>query len=294
MALSEWDRALARERERFLSSGAVTTAVRVEISSSWRRCVRWSVPTSAIVPRYEPADVNSECRLLRATGPVLNTVVERLGELDISFIVTDAEARVLDRRVGTGALLRSLDSVNVTPGHVYAEDVVGTNGLGTALELGRTARVDGHEHYVEPLVEFTCVGVPIVDPFGAAPLGVIDVTCAADAHNKLVTLIAEQTARAVHARLVEQRSAHERALLGHFLSVVRRTHAGVVVVSDRIIMSNPQAARLLDGVEQALVWDHAARGLGDPPAGGLLQLADGRMVRTKVVALRTARRSSAR
>jgi transcriptional regulator of acetoin/glycerol metabolism len=284
MSLSEWDRALARERERFLSSGAAPTAVRDEISSSWRRCVGWSVPTGAIMPRYEP-DVNSECRLLRASGPVLDTVVERLGELDISFIVTDAEARVLDRRVGMGALLRSLDAVNVTPGHVYAEDVVGTNGLGTAIELGRTARVDGHEHFVEPLVRFTCVGVPIADPFGAAPLGVIDVTCAADAHNKLVTLIAEQTARAVYARLVEQRSVHERALLGHFLAVVRRTHAGVVVVSDRIIMSNPQAARLLDGVEQALVWDHAARGLGDPPAWGLLRLADGQLARTKVVAL---------
>src|SRR5688500_16742010 len=88
MSLSEWDRALARERERFLSSGAVTTVVRDEISSSWRRCVDWSVPASSIVPRYEP-DVNSECRLLRASGPVLDTVVERLGELEISFIVTD-------------------------------------------------------------------------------------------------------------------------------------------------------------------------------------------------------------
>jgi transcriptional regulator of acetoin/glycerol metabolism len=285
MSVAEWDRALAREREQFLSSGAVTTRVRDEISSSWRRCSGWSVPTSALDPPYHP-DVNSECRLLRASGPVLDSVIERLGELAISFIVTDAEARVLDRRVGVGALLRNLDAVNVTPGHLYAEDAVGTNGLGTAIELGRTTRVDGHEHYAEQLVQFTCVGVPIVDPVGRRPLGVLDVTCAADPGNKLVTLIAEQTARAVEARLFEQRSVHERALLEHFLAVDRRTQAGVVVVSDRIVMSNPEAARLLDGVEQALVWDHAARGLGDLPTASVLELADGRLARTKVVALR--------
>lgn len=286
MAVMEWDRALARERERFLSSGtSPTPRVRDEISSSWRRCSSWSVPTGAIAPPYLP-EVNPECRLLRASRPVLDAVLQRLGELAVCFIVTDQEARVLDRRVGVSSLLRRLDAVSVNPGHLYAEDVVGTNGLGTAIELGRTTRVDGHEHYTEQLVQFTCVGVPIMDPVGRRPLGILDVTCAADPNNKLVTVVAEQTAREVERRLFEEHSVRERALLERFLSADRRTHCGVVVVSDRIIMSNPRAARLLDGVPQPLVWDHAARGLGDQPSTGRLHLAGGRVARTRVVALR--------
>ncbi|MHA6796288.1 sigma-54-dependent Fis family transcriptional regulator [Pseudonocardia bannensis] len=280
-------RALARERERFLSSGIPPLQVRDEISSSWRRCSSWSVPPENIEPPYRP-DVNPESRLLRAAGPVLDTVNERLGELGISFIVTDAEARILDRRVRERQLLRALDALNVTPGFVFAEDAVGTNGLGTAIELGRTTRIDGHEHYVEQLVQFTCVGVPIIDPVSRRPLGVLDVTCAADHDNTLVTLIAEQTARSIENRLFEQHSPQERALLEQFMSASRRSHAGIVVLSERVLMTNPQAARLLDGADQPLVWDHAARAMagGTAAVENELPLAGGRTARARTTPVR--------
>ncbi|WP_214366466.1 sigma-54-dependent Fis family transcriptional regulator [Pseudonocardia sp. H11422] len=288
MTVHAVDHTLARERERFLNSGAVPVRVRDEISLSWRRCSSWSVRPENIEPPYRP-DVNPESRLLRAAGPVLDTVNERLGELGISFIVTDADARILDRRVRERRLLHALDALNVTPGFVFAEDAVGTNGLGTAIELGRTTRIDGHEHYVEQLVQFTCVGVPIIDPVGRRPLGILDVTCAADHNNTLVTLIAEQTARSIENRLFEQHSPHERALLAQFMSASRRTHAGIVVLSERILMTNPQAARLLDGVDQPLVWDHAARAMAggsDTAIENELPLGDGRTARTRTTPVR--------
>jgi transcriptional regulator of acetoin/glycerol metabolism len=260
MTVNSIDRLLAEERERFLSSGVLPVRVRDEIRSSWRRCSSWSVHSQHLAPPYRP-DVNPELRLVRAAGPILDTVNERLGELGICFILTDAEARIVDRRVTERKLVQALDARNVTTGFVFAEDAVGTNGLGTAIELGRTTRIDGHEHYVDELVRFTCVGVPILDPLGRRPLGVLDVTCATDHDNALVTLVAEQTARSIEQRLVEQQSVTERALLTRFLSASRRSPAGVLVLSERILLSNPQAARLLHGVEQPLVWDHAARAM---------------------------------
>jgi transcriptional regulator of acetoin/glycerol metabolism len=289
MTVNAVGRVLARERERFLSSGAAPVQVRDEIQSSWRRCSSWSVHTESLAPPYRP-DVNPELRLLRAAGPVLDGVNERLGELGISFILTDADARILDRRVRERVLLRSLDALNVTPGFVFAEDAVGTNGLGTAVELGRTTRIDGHEHYVDQLVKFTCVGVPIRDPLGRRPLGILDVTCAADHDNAMITLIAEQTARSIADRLLEQHSLTERALLAHFMSASRRSHAGIVVLNDRILMTNPQAARLLDGVDQPLVWDHAARAMSGEAGVSIVEndlpLAGGRMARTRTSPLR--------
>ncbi|MDQ4117657.1 MAG: hypothetical protein M3235_11940, partial [Actinomycetota bacterium] len=280
------DRELARERERFLS-GAVEPHVRDEIRSSWRRCSAWSVPPSGVEPPYRP-DVNPQSRLMRAARPVLDRIAERLGELGIGFIVTDADARIVDNRVTEPALLRALDAVNALPGFVFAEDAVGTNGLGTAIELARTTRIDGHEHYAEPLVQFTCVGVPIVDPAAQCTVGVLDVTCAADRDNALVTLLAEQTAQSIEERLFEQHSTAERALLAAFVSACRRSHAAIVGLSDRMQLTNPRAARLLDGVPQALLRDHAARCLvsGQTLVEAEFPLGDGRTARSRTVPVR--------
>jgi len=272
------ERELARERERFLSCGGDPGRVRAEISSSWRRCRSWSVPAEGLSPPFRP-ELDPESPLLRAAAPVLDSLVERLGDLRISFLLTDADARILDRRVSQRALRGLLDARKVVPGFVFAEDVAGTNGLGTAIELGRTARIDGYEHYASDLVAFTCVGVPITDPIRARCVGVLDVTCAADRDNQLVTLIAEQTARAIESRLVEQQSWRERALLSRFLRSSRPGHGGVVVLNERIVMTNPHAARLLEGVDHALLWDGATRATTGP-VWGELALADGRVART--------------
>lgn len=279
-------RVLARERERFLSSGGSVARVRPEISSSWRRCLSWAVPPEGIDPPYRP-ELDRESRLLRAAAPVLDIMSERLDEIGISFILTDADARILDRRVSYRRLLHALDSRKAAPGFVFAEDAVGTNGLGTAVELGRSMRIDGHEHFMADLTGFTCAGVPLVDPITRRTLGVLDVTCVADENNTLVTILAEQTAREIQGRLVEQHSRTERALLTRFLAASRHHHGGVVVLNERIVMANPLAARLLAGVDQAVLWDFAGRVVGGSDGvGGELTLSDGRRVLARAIALR--------
>lgn len=277
------ERQLARERERFLSRGGGPAQVRAEIFSSWRRCQSWSVPVDRLAPPYRP-EVDPESALLRAASPVLDALVERLDDLQISFLISDAEGRILDRRARHRSLLSLLDARNVGPGFVFGEDAAGTNGVGTAIELGRTTRIDGHEHYASDLVAFSCVGVPITDPLRQRSVGVLDVTCAADRDNRLITLLAEQTARAIESRLVEQQSRRERALLSRFLQASKPGRGAVVVVNERVVMTNPRAARLLEGVDQALLWDAAAHA-GSGPLWGELGLADGRVARTRTTPL---------
>lgn len=279
------DSTVSAERERFLADGVLPGHVRPEILNSWRRCSSWSVRPGGIDPPYRP-DFNPDSRLMRAARPVLEQVAERLSELGIVFLLTDSEARILARSVSEHRLLGRLDSVHATPGHVFAEDAVGTNGLGTAVELGRTTRIDGHEHYIADLRPFTCVGVPIVDPIERRPAGILDVTCAADQDNKLVELIAEQTARAIEARLADQRTAIERTLLEHFLTANRHGSGGIVVISERLLMTDPRAARLLSGVEQALIWERAARALRHRgPVNETIGLVDGSRATARMTAL---------
>ena len=277
---------VAPHREEFLRSGTAPRVVRDDIASSWMRSSSWSVRPDAVEPPYSP-DFNSESLLLRAAGPVLRSMTENLGDLGLSFLVSDSEGLIIDRRVQENRLLGRLDRFNVTPGRLFAEDAVGTNAIGTAIELGRTTRISGHEHYWDVFVGFTCVAVPIMDPIRGRSIGTVDVTCTADHANPMLDLIAEQTARAIEARLIEQQSAVERALLERFLSANRKTRGGLVVLSDRILMANPQASHLFDDMNHPLIWDHASRALStDSPIDDELLLPNGRLVGTRTYALR--------
>ena len=68
---------------------------------------------------------------------MLRHLHEQLDGQPISIMLTDAAGLVLLRYTGDHDLERHLDSIMLAPGFSYAEDVVGTNGIGTALESGR-------------------------------------------------------------------------------------------------------------------------------------------------------------
>lgn len=279
------DRAVAEGRENFLGGDRPTDSVRGEIATSWRRCFHLRVPAEDASPAFAP-DFDPESPLLRAARPVLDHVNERLGDVGISLLLTDASARILDRRSSNRGLLDRLDGVSATIGHVFAEHGVGTNGIGTALELRRTVRVDGHEHYVSNLSQFTCIGVPILG-VDRRVHGLLDVSCAADHDNKVVGFIAEQAAQRIEERLVGEQSIQERALLEAFLGASRRGCAAAAAVNPETLITSPAAAQLLSGTDHALVWEHVSRVLRtDDARTHELGLPDGSVLLTRVEPVR--------
>lgn len=275
------DQAVAEGRENFLAGDRPSDSVRGEIATSWRRCFHLRVPAEDASPAFAP-DFDPESPLLRAARPVLDHVNERLGDVGISLLLTDASARILDRRSSNRGLLDRLDGVSATIGHVFAEHGVGTNGIGTALELRRTVRVDGHEHYVSNLSQFTCIGVPILG-VDRRVQGLLDVSCAADHDNKVVGFIAEQAAQKIEERLVGEQSIAERALLEAFLGASRRGCAAAAAVNPDTLITSPAAGQLLGGADHALVWEHVSRVLRAADARSQeLGLPDGSVVLARV------------
>lgn len=285
MPFHEVDTALARDRDRFLVNGGEPNGVRSDILQSWRRSVTLSIQPDAFSPLYQPEDLNPEGRLLRAAEPVLRHLTTNSGDLGLGFLVTDDEARILARWTDSPAMLHLLDKVSADRGHVFSEETIGTNGLGTAVELGRVVRVDGREHFADVLGGFTCVGVPIRDPLARRMIGVLDITCVADHDNKLITLLATQTAEKIEQSLYDQQSPREQALLRHFLAA-RRSVGGIVVVSERLMLADPRAGRLLEGFDQPLMWERASRVLtAGRPVEEELDAADGRTLTTTMTAI---------
>src|SRR6202042_2099060 len=125
----------------------------------------------------------------------------------ISVILTDAAGVVLTRLTSDPDLERHLDGVYLAPGFSYAEEFVGTNGIGTALEGGQPAHVFGHEHYAEHLEDLACAGVPIRHPISGRTLGAVDLTCWRKDADPLLVALAKTTADQIMQALLTDSSA---------------------------------------------------------------------------------------
>jgi sigma-54 dependent transcriptional regulator, acetoin dehydrogenase operon transcriptional activator AcoR len=255
-------RLIARARERFLESGDLGDAsVRDPILTSWRRSQFWGVSVELReLPRQ--AEIDTDSRLAHAAQPVLDRLQAVLADMAVSVILTDAHANVLDRRAGNPSLNQELDAVWLVPGFSYAEQFVGTNAIGTALEEKRAAHVFGSEHFSGRLQTLSCAGAPIRNPLTGRTEGVVDVTTWHSEASPVMTALVQQAATEIEQRLADQASERERALLEKFLAVTSRTNTAVLTVSNDLVIANTTASQLLDAQDHVLVRDKAIELLG--------------------------------
>jgi transcriptional regulator of acetoin/glycerol metabolism len=255
---------LARTREKFLTRDPVEPQqVREPILASWSRSREWNVPADHIELAYI-RDPDLDTPLTRSAMPVLRSLRDHLDGQPISVILTDAAGVVLTRLTSDPDLERHLDGVNLAPGFSYAEEQVGTNGIGTALEGGQPAHVFGHEHYAEHLEDLACAGVPIHHPITGKIVGAVDLTCWRRNADRLLVALVKTTADQITQALLTDSSAQELGLLQDYLRACRRSNGIVLALSKDLVMMNEHARHVLDPGDQAVLLGQA----GEALAGG--------------------------
>ncbi|GAA1298553.1 Fis family transcriptional regulator [Planotetraspora silvatica] len=249
---------VTRAREHFLETGVVPSIpLRPGIADSWRRCSLAGMGCDDLDPPYFD-DLDTEGRLMHAAQPVLDGLEETLSDATMSVILTDTQGRLLDRRVSDGALRRHLDRIRFAPGFSYAEEHVGTNGIGTALETQQLAVVAGGEHFTSPLHALACAGAPINDRLTGRLAGLLDITSWSTRVSPLMPALARSAAGAIERRLLELASERERTLLEAFMAAERHGGQAIITVADDLTMVNRRAADLLGRSDHAIVRDMVA------------------------------------
>jgi transcriptional regulator of acetoin/glycerol metabolism len=176
---------------------------------------------------------------------------------------------VLARLTADHDLERHLDAVKLAPGFSYAEDLVGTNGIGTALEGGQPAHVFGHEHYAENLEDLACAGVPIHHPITGKVIGAVDLTCWRKDADPLLVALVKTTADQITQALLTDSSAQELELLQEYLRACRRTNGIVLALNDDVVMMNDHARQVLDPGDQAVLLGQAGEALSAGRGGAV-------------------------
>jgi transcriptional regulator of acetoin/glycerol metabolism len=265
---------LAAARDRFLACERVDpAAVRKPILASWWRSREWNVAANRLDMSYQHApDLDSI--LARAAEPVLRRLHEQLDGQPISVVLTDAAGLVLLRYTADRDLERHLDSIMLAPGFSYAEDVVGTNGIGTALESGGPAHVFGHEHYAERLEGMACAGAPIRDAVSGKTVGVIDLTCWRRDADPLMISLVQSTAGQINASLAAVGSSRDMRLLQEYQRACRHSGGIVLALGHDVVMMNDLARQTLSPGDQAALISQAIEGATtvDLPSGALARL----------------------
>lgn len=282
---------LAEARDRFLAAEPVDRAVvREPILASWWRSKEWNVAANRLDLSYR-GDPDLDTTLARAAEPVLRHLFEQLDGQPISVILTDSTGLVLRRLTGDGELERQLDAIMLVPGFSYAEAVVGTNGIGTALESGGPAHVFGHEHYAERLEGMACAGVPLRDPLSGKTLGVIDLTCRRRDADPLMLSLVRSTADQLSQALTETSNGRDLRLLQEYTRACRHTGGIVIALGHDVVMLNDHARQALSPADQATLISQAtealaadalaagARGRWRPPGPVTVDLPSGAVAR---------------
>jgi sigma-54 dependent transcriptional regulator, acetoin dehydrogenase operon transcriptional activator AcoR len=274
---------VAVNRERFLTAESADPGeVRETILASWWRSRELKVAADRIeLPYIRDPEVDTP--LTRSAEPVLRTLRDQLDGQQVSIVLTDSSGLVLVRLTAGDELERYLDRVMLAPGFSYAEEFVGTNGIGTALEGGRPMHVFGHEHYAEHLETLACAGVPIHHPISGKTVGAVDLTCwRRDAGSLLLTL-AKSTAEQIRQQLLADTGTRELGLFHEYLRVCRRSTGIVFAVDNDVSMMNDLARTVLDPADQAALVGHGADALAGGRSGRVeVQLPTGATARMTV------------
>ncbi|MET0189108.1 MAG: hypothetical protein ABW212_08935, partial [Pseudonocardia sediminis] len=246
-------------------------SLRPEIASSWRRSQMSGMgPESG--GRFTVVDVDRASRLAVAAAPVLDGLAGQLDEQSLCLMLADRDCRIVFQTSGDRRLRSALESGGVMVGSGVGEDSAGTNGLGTAYELGRGVWINGDEHYLDALKSFSCFGHPIRHPLTRRIEGVLDITATGGTANPLFGALIVRAAQDIEARLLDGAREVERRLFLAFQHATRQRSSPIAVLGGDTVLTNRSCLERLGTAGPSVLNGLASQVLRAGTAAGDLDL----------------------
>jgi transcriptional regulator of acetoin/glycerol metabolism len=225
--------------ERFLTGDPrAVTPVRNFVVASWQRSLAFGVnPTSRAAPLAARGDAMEGLRhqhsdLLSAASRIFADAADLFAGSRSIMLLTNLDGIVLEA-VGDRQTLDDGQDIHLMKGGHWREDVVGTNGIGTALATGRPAQVHAAEHFCEGIKRWTCAAAPVYEPGTGVVLGVVDISGPPATYQRNNLTLAVTTARQIEAVLGESAARERMRLLEACLQRLTSADAAGMIAIDR-------------------------------------------------------------
>lgn len=256
-------KAILRAREAFFtdersdSTARQDGIVRPEILVSWRRTRQHGVTPDVALPRPGPAPA-SDGQLLRAARSVVTEHHDVLADTPCAITLTDPNGTLLDRWVRHQRFANQLDELGLHPGCDISEAAVGTSSTSIALEALRAVQVTGPEHIAAQAVGMTTGSAIIRQPASKKVLGVVGIVGGFVDSKPLLLSWIREIAAAVEREILASSFHRQASLLSDFLKASADARHPVLCLDDNTVIGNATAMRLLNSLDQAVVWKMAA------------------------------------
>lgn len=254
-------RQIATAWESFVSGGTIVGArPRPVIFRGWQRCRKLGINAGSSRAPTQVSAEEIETILGREALGVAGLEVLRHYEhlVDGSghvIVLADARGRIL-LSVGRKGTQQRLERINFMPGGIWAEDVVGPNGIGTPIAIGRPELVFGSEHFCQGWQPWVCYGSPIRHPDSGEIIGAVDITGAVRGAQPEILALTIAIAQMVEQRMQVGELLRRDLLRSRFRDLERRwPEDGLVLLSaqGRVLDANDAAlGRLCRGSDAVL------------------------------------------
>lgn len=254
---AEWDRVRDAKRD-VLSRDPLSVDpadypdVRPEVVASWRRSMLAGVDPGAreyvLDEEFRPGT-----RLAAVAQPIMDRLEDEIADLSSWGFLADRACRLLTVAVGDSSpVALRVHRQNLRAGMTFAEDVMGTNGMGCAHETQRAFIISGTEHFRADTEILTTTGVIIRDPFTKRYVGTFGAHCMREYGSAALLPLVVEIGRSIEAQLA-RRTDGERELFDAYSAAGRRHRGLVVAVSRRLSVVSTQARALVREADEELL-----------------------------------------
>lgn len=243
-----------RTWERYQATGQLEPgSVRPVVAESWRLNQRISARLDSLRRAPAVSLPDHVSRLARENARMTRVAAPILAEVDLVMRASGSVAVLADgsgcmiQMAGDPKVMEAGREIGVQVGGHWSETAAATNGIGTALRVGRPVQIFGAEHFLPFVHCWSCSAVPVRDPIDNSIVAVFNISGPLETAHSHTLGLAVASACALERELARYQLRQDYFVLEQSLLVGGGRDMGLVSVDHRgrILRADPSARQLL-------------------------------------------------
>lgn len=173
--------------------------------------------------------------------PQIQNLRKTIDELQMMALLIDPDGYVLSLS-GNKQTLKRAKHINFIEGVKWTEAAVGTNAIGTALEIEEAIMISGTEHYSVASHSWSCAAAPIHNDDGKL-IGILDFSCPIECSHPYMLGMVTSIAHAIERECSIRVHQNELHLIHRFLDVIDSDEQVVICNHRDVIVSASKSVR---------------------------------------------------
>lgn len=234
--------------KKFVDEGVLdSNRINERISESWHRCKQANVNPhmnkgQKILSSNIFQDQKKKSEIfLDIAIPQLQNMRKTIDELQMMALLIDPDGYVLSLS-GNQQTLKRAKHINFIEGVKWTEAAVGTNAIGTALQIEEAIMISGTEHYSVASHSWSCAAAPIHNDDGKL-IGVLDFSCPIEFSHPYMLGMVTSIAHAIERECSIRVHQNELHLIHRFLDVIDSDEQVVICNHRDVIVSASKKVR---------------------------------------------------